>query len=262
MFGGQECPRSNLKYFVHLHTRVKPAVTLGLLTLKMNPISKIVWKFSAEARKKRAQIFREFFSIDEHTKILDLGSNNGTNIFNVLQDTNYNPANVHIADIDKNAIEEGRRNYGFNAVLIDESGRLPFPEKFFDIVFCSSVIEHVTIVKSDVWSWKDGAQFKRESWKRQKEFAGEIVRLGKQYFVQTPCKTFPIESHTWLPIVGYLPRKQFLPILKLSNRFWVKQAEPDFNLLGEEDMEQLFPDAKIVCGKKYGLTKSVMAIKN
>lgn len=226
----------------------------------MNPISKIVWKFSAQARKKRAQLFRRYFSIDENTKILDLGSENGTNIFNVLKDTSYNPANVYIADIDQNAVEEGKQNYGFNAVLIDETGKLPFADKFFDIVYCSSVIEHVTVVKSDVWTWKDGKQFSAESWKHQKLFADEIVRLGKQYFVQTPSKNFPIESHTWLPLVGYLPRKQFLPVLKLSNRFWVKQAEPDFNLLDANDMKRLFPDAEIVKEKKYGLTKSIMAI--
>lgn len=228
----------------------------------MNPISKIVWKFSAQARKKRAQMFRRYFSIDENTKILDLGSENGTNIFNVLQNTSYNPANVYIADINKNAVEEGKRNYGFNAVLIDETGKLPFADKFFDIVYCSSVIEHVTITKSDVWTWKDGKEFNAESWKHQKLFADEIIRLGKQYFVQTPSRNFPIESHTWLPIVGYLPRRQFLPILKLSNRFWVKQAEPDFNLLDKTDMKRLFPDAEIFSEKKYGLTKSIMAIKN
>lgn len=228
----------------------------------MNPISKIVWKFSAQARKKRAQLFRRYFSIDENTKILDLGSENGTNIFNVLKDTSYNPANVYIADIDQNAVEEGKRNYGFNAVLIDETGKLPFADKFFDIVYCSSVIEHVTVVKSDVWTWKDGNEFSAESWKHQKLFADEIVRLGKQYFVQTPSKKFPVESHTWLPLVGYLPRRQFLPVLKLSNRFWVKQAEPDFNLLDANDMKCLFPDAEIVKEKKYGLTKSIMAIKH
>lgn len=228
----------------------------------MNPISKIIWNFSAQARKKRAEIFRSYFSIDKNTKILDLGSENGTNIFNVLQETDYDPANIYIADINRNAIEEGKRSYGFNAVLIDETGKLPFPDKFFDIVFCSSVIEHVTIIKSDVWSWKNGAEFKRESMKRQKVFAEEIIRLGKQYFVQTPCKTFPVESHTWLPFVGYLPRNRFLPILKLSNKYWIKQAEPDFNLLGKDDMKLLFPNARIACEKKYGITKSVMAIKN
>lgn len=228
----------------------------------MNPISKIIWNFSARARQKRAALFRSYFKIDAQTKILDLGSENGTNIFNVLKNTNYDPANVYIADINPQAIEYGRENYGFNPVLISENDKIPFPDKFFDIIYCSSVIEHVTISKTDIWKWTDGEKFKKASFERQKDFACEIIRLGKQYFVQTPCKTFPVESHTWLPLVGYLPRRSFLPVLKLSNRFWVKDAEPDFNLLGKSEMKQLFPDAEIVSENKFGLTKSVMAIKN
>jgi hypothetical protein len=53
----------------------------------------------------------------------------------------------------------------------------------------------------------------------------------------------------------------FLPVLKMSNKFWVKQAEPDFNLLGRDEMKLLFPEATIISEKKYGLTKSVMAVK-
>lgn len=127
-----------------------------------------------------------------------MGSENGTNIFNVLQGTNYIAENIYISDIEKNAVETGSKFYGFNAVLIDETGKLPFSDNFFDIVYCSSVIEHTTVAKSDVWNWKDGEEFKAAAWERQKVFANEIVRLGKQYFVQTPSKTFPIESHTCL----------------------------------------------------------------
>ena len=87
----------------------------------MNPLSQAIWNFSARARKKRAELFRRYFRIDETTKILDLGSETGANIFNVLQNTNYQPRNVYIADIDASAIEEGRRRYKFNAVLIDET---------------------------------------------------------------------------------------------------------------------------------------------
>lgn len=199
--------------------------------------------------------------IDADTKILDLGSENGTNIYNVLSDTKAKPENVFIADIDKNSVKFGSEKFGFIPIFIEEEGSLPFPDKFFDIVFCSSVIEHTTVNKSDVWKLKKEAEFKEKSWERQKVFAAEIVRLGRQYFVQTPCKTFPIESHTWLPLVGYLPREMFLPVLKMSNKFWVKQAEPDFNLLGRDEMKLLFPEATIISEKNYGLTKSVMAVK-
>jgi len=226
----------------------------------MDPISKFAWKFSVNARRKRAELFRSRFNIDQRARILDLGSENGSNIHNVLQDTNFKAENIYIADIDRAAIEEGQRTYGFNPVFITEGDPLPFPDRFFDIVYCSSVIEHTTIPKTDMWNIRDQRQFEKLAWKKQKMFAGEIVRLGKQYFVQTPSKTFPIESHTWLPFVGYLPRQYFLPILRLSNKLWVKKAHPDFNLLGKKEMQALFPYAKIVEEKKWGLTKSVMAI--
>lgn len=227
----------------------------------MNPIRKLVLNLSNQAREKRKQLFKSYFSIDKSTKILDLGSENGTNIFNVLQGTDFDPQNVYIADIDSDAVEKGKELYGFNAVLIGEDQSLPFDNKYFDIVYCSSVIEHTTVEKADVWEWKDEKEFKSASFKRQRQFAEEIIRLGKQYFVQTPNKTFPIESHTWLPIVGYLPRRYLLPILSLSNRYWVKKSQPDFNLLTINEMQTLFPDAEIVCENKLGLTKSIMAIK-
>jgi SAM-dependent methyltransferase len=227
----------------------------------MNPVSKIVWNFSAQARRKRAALFRSYFAIDGKTLILDLGSEDGTNIYNVLQDTGVKSENVYIADIDAEAVKKGGKRYGFTPVVIDESGRLPFPDKFFDIVYCSSVIEHTTIAKSDLWQCRSGRQFRHDSWIRQTEFAREISRLGNCYFVQTPSKSFPIESPTWLPLVGYLPRSVFLPLLRVSNRFWVKAAEPDFNLLTKADMSRLFPDANVVTETKFGLTKSIMAIK-
>lgn len=226
-----------------------------------NPINKLVWSLSASAREKRAVLFRKYFSVDKETKILDLGSENGTNIFNVLQGTDHDPKNVFIADIERRAVEEGRELYGFTPVIIDEKSPLDFPDGFFDIVYCSSVIEHTTVPKDELWNWKDGNEFRQASLLRQQQFAREIMRLGKEYFVQTPSKTFPIESHTWLPLVGYLPRRMFLPVLKQSNRYWVKKAYPDFNLLGAGDMAKLFPDSTIVKERKFGITKSVMAIR-
>ena len=227
----------------------------------MDVISKYGWKFSANARRKRAQLFRARFQIAKHTKILDLGSENGDNIHSVLQGTDVDPENIYIADIDPASVEIGHQKYGFNPVHIKEDSPLPFDDKFFDIVYCSSVIEHTTVPKEIMWEITDQKDFEARSFERQREFAGEIVRLGKNYFVQTPSKTFPIESHTWLPLVGYLPRKYFLPLLRLSNRLWVKKAFPDFNLLGISEMQMLFPDAAIVKERKWGLTKSVMAVK-
>lgn len=227
----------------------------------MNRITWLVHKFSKQARAKRAEIFRQNFYLDENTKILDLGSESGANINAVLQGTKVRSENVYIADIDAQAVTKGSSEFGFNPVIIGESDKLPFQDNFFDIVYCSSVIEHVTISKNRVWSLHSGSQFKVESLRRQKDFAGEINRLGRQYFVQTPYKYFPIESHSWLPIVGMLPRRALVPILRLSNRVWIKETSPDWHLLNKREMRNFFCGADIQVERKFGLIKSIIAVK-
>jgi len=227
----------------------------------MNIITKLVKKNSSKARKKRMNIFRKYFVIDQNTKILDLGSGTGSNIKNVLEGTLAQPENIYIADIGKNLVTKGERLYGFRPIVIDESGILPFDDQYFDIVYCSSVIEHVTIPKKEVWMCLSGQDFKSRSLKRQKEFANEAQRLGKQYFVQTPYKYFPVESHTWLPLIAFLPRPIVVYLIKFTNLFWIKKTSPDWYLLNEMEFQSLFPNAKIIEEKIVGLTKSIMAIK-
>lgn len=228
----------------------------------VNPIAKLVKAYSKRARDKRASVFRNAFLIDGNTTILDLGSETGSNIHSVLQGTHFKPKNIYIADIDSSLIEKGAKSYGFVPVLISESEQLPFEDGFFDIVYCSSVIEHVTVPKEQVWSLYSGKEFKDRSLKRQKAFAKEIQRLGKQYFVQTPYKHFPVESHSWLPFLSWLPRRMLIPVLKITNSFWVKKTSPDWYLLNQKEMSRLFQDANIYFEKSLGLKKSIMAIKN
>ena len=213
------------------------------------------------SREKRAILFRNIFYFDEHTKILDLGSENGSNINTVLKGTPVHPKNVYIADINPEVVKRGSKKYGYNPVVMTESEILPFEDNFFDIIYCSSVIEHVTIRKERVWRQYSDNRFKVESLSIQKEFVKEIKRLGKHYFVQTPYKYFPIESHTWLPCVAYLPRRLLIPILRFTNLFWIKKTNPDWYLLNKKEMRDLFDDAEIIEEKKIGLTKSIIAVK-
>ncbi|RMD66416.1 class I SAM-dependent methyltransferase [Candidatus Parcubacteria bacterium] len=216
---------------------------------------------SQRARAKRAQIFRREFSLNENTRILDLGSGNGSAIKCVLSGTRAKPRNIYLADIDEEAVKEGERLFGFRAVPLDESGRLPFDDDCFDIVFCSSVIEHVTIPKKEVWRCLSGKQFESLSLQKQEQFAQEIRRVGKSYFVQTPYKFFPIESHTWLPFLSLLPRRVLVYCIRFTNRFWIKRTSPDWHLLTRSQFRDLFPEARIVEEKFFGLTKSLIAIK-
>lgn len=225
----------------------------------MTLITRIIAQASVHARASRARTFRSLFSITTDTRILDLGSENGSAIASTLEGVEYQARNVHIADIDPGALQDGHERYGFTPVLIAESGHLPFPDRYFDIVYCSSVIEHVTISKNEVWRLKSGREFRRRAKLRQAEMANEISRVAAQYFVQTPYKYFPIESHSCLPFLGWLPRRVLVPTLRLTNQVWVKQTGPDWYLLTKCELASLFPGATILEEKVCGLTKSLMA---
>jgi hypothetical protein len=220
-------------------------------------LKKFVRSFSRRARSKRGKLFNELFQPTDEDKIVDLGGGNGTHFASIspLRD------NVYLADIDPEQLEFGHRNFGFKKVLISEDGNLPFPDNYFDIIFCSSVIEHVTVPKQMLSSY-NSKKFRQESLKRQKQFANEIRRVAKNYFVQTPYKYFPVESHTWLPFyIILLPRKFQIAIINWLNGWWFKKSQPDWFLLTDKEMSLLFPDAKLYHERVIGLKKSIMAVK-
>lgn len=227
----------------------------------MNVLRQIILTASKRARETRAATFRRHFQLDATTRVLDIGSETGENIHLVLRETKVKPENVFIADIEAEAMEKGREKFGYQTVLLDETGKLPFADGAFDLVYCSSVIEHATVAKEKIWETTGEEEFKNAAWETQRFLANEIRRVGRQYFVQTPARSFPIESHSWLPFVAFLPRPRLIKTMRAANRFWIKKTAPDFNLLDARQMKRLFPDAEIVLEKKFGLVKSIMAMK-
>jgi SAM-dependent methyltransferase len=227
-----------------------------------NPIVRGAESFSRLARARRARLFLNCFTLHENTRILDLGCGDGSHIHAVLAGTPVKPGKVHIADIDPRSVARGSRQYGFQPVVIPEEGVLPFPDGFFDIVYCSSVIEHVTLPKREVWNVRSGTAFRAAALGRQRVFAAEIRRLGKQYFVQTPNRRFPLESHSWLPFVSLLPRSLLVPLLRFTNTFWVKKTAPDWYLLDADELGGMFDDAAILAERSWGMTKSLIAVRS
>jgi SAM-dependent methyltransferase len=225
-------------------------------------LRKLFKRISANARGKRAEQFRQAFRLREDTRVLDLGSEWGANIHAVLAGTLVKPGNTYIADISPKLLERGRAEFGFVPVLVGENGKLPFPDGYFDVVYCNSVIEHVTIPKSEVWSLRSGREFRERSLAHQREFAREIQRVGRQFYVQTPYRWFVIEAHSWLPFVGWLPRRVLIPVLKVARMVWPTRTHPDWYLLNKREFASMFEGAEIRDEKWLGLTKSIMAVKS
>jgi len=226
----------------------------------MNQITAIIKRYKQHARQKRGNLFKHYFKITPQTRILDLGSHDGAHIALLLRGTNIMPANVYIADVVEAPVKVGQNKYGFTPVVIRGFEKLPFPDNFFDIVFCNSAIEHVTVSPEEIWRITSGREFKARACPKQHEFAAEIQRVGQGYFVQTPYRWFPITSHIWLPLVGWLPRRLLVPTIRFTNRFWIKKTEPDWYLLNKKDLTKFFPQATILTEKSAGFTKSIIAV--
>jgi SAM-dependent methyltransferase len=67
---------------------------------------------------------------------------------------------------------------------------LPFPDDAFDVAFSNAVVEHVG---------------ERED---QRRFVHELCRVARRVFVSTPNRWFPIETHTLVPLLHWLPRAE------------------------------------------------------
>ncbi|WP_205371032.1 hypothetical protein [Thermoleptolyngbya sp. PKUAC-SCTB121] len=75
---------------------------------------------------------------------------------------------------------------------------------------------------------------------QQRAFVQELCRVGKQVYIATPNRWYPVEFHTILPLIHWLPARWFRRILRLlGHDFWAKEA--NLNLLTLSEFKQLFP---------------------
>lgn len=135
--------------------------------------------------------------------------------------------------------------------VVADGACLPFRDEAADVVFANSVIEHVL-----------GAE-------KRHAFAREVERVGRQYYVQTPNRWFPVETHLMTPFIHFAPRSWRGGLVR-NFTLWGWLARPsrreaeDFldltELLGEGDLVALFPKAEIWREKILGMTKSLIAV--
>lgn len=108
-----------------------------------------------------------------------------------------------------------------------EGRDLPFGDKAFDYVHSSAVLEHVGSRERQV-------QFLREAWR---------VSV-KGIFVTTPNRWFPVEFHTVLPLLHWLPPRRYRAVLtRIGREFFA--SEDNLNLLSRQPLACLASAAGI-----------------
>ena len=120
------------------------------------------------------------------------------------------------------AVEFSRRYPQVRAVRYD-GGIFPFSDKEFDVVWSSAVIEHVG------------------NFERQVLFVKEMCRVGRRVFFTTPNRWFPVELHTRLPLVHWLPKPTGDRLLRRWGRGFA--AGDYMHLLGKSDIARILAAA-------------------
>lgn len=100
----------------------------------------------AVLEQERARLFAAW--LGRGKRVLDLGCRDGTLTRHFLDGNT-----VVGADIDSEALEFARKEYGIEAYRVDLNSALPFPEESFDVVVLAETLEHLpypTITLSEV----------------------------------------------------------------------------------------------------------------
>jgi 2-polyprenyl-3-methyl-5-hydroxy-6-metoxy-1,4-benzoquinol methylase len=119
-------------------------------------------------------------------------------------------------------------------ILIRDGRNNNLPNNSFDIVHSNAVIEHVG------------------SPKNQLLFIKECIRISKKYvFIQTPNRFYPLDFHTILPLIHWLPKNIHRKILKIIGLNFYS-LEKNLNLLTRRDLINLCEELNI---KNYKIIK-------
>jgi len=202
-------------------------------------------RLSFRVRRRMFDLFMRRFRPVADTRILDVGVTSDTSFVESNYFEKFYPYPHRITCV---GTEDGTHlmtEYpGLRYLRVEPGQPLPFADRDFDIVFSNAVIEHTGSRAS------------------QAAFAREICRVGKAFFITTPNRWFPVEHHTGLPVLHYLPAGWFRALLRHTRyAYW---SNPDhLNILTSREFRRLFPaesNVEITAVRLAGIASNLVAM--
>lgn len=193
--------------------------------------------FSRMTRQRRMGTFMRIMQPEEDLRVLDLGGQPWI--------WDHVPIRLKITCLNLPGIayEQHRSHHEIQYVVGDACSMPQFSPGEFDLVFSNSVIEHVGDAD------------------RRAEFCKEVLRLGSDYWIQTPNKSFPIEAHCGMPFWWYYPqswRDFFLRRWRKKLPAWTEMVETT-DVVSARELRESLPGSTLIKERFFLLTKSLIA---
>jgi hypothetical protein len=191
---------------------------------------------SLASRRRKLRLFLETMRPGPETTVVDVG----------VADLGFGVASGHAATINYfeahypwpgritavGNTDLGRFAQAFPEIAaVTADGRdLPFGDGAFDLGYSNAVIEHLP------------------SYDDQRRFVHELCRVARRAFVTTPNRWFPLEVHTLLPLVHWLPAERRDRVFTVLG----KAEQAGLQLLGQRELRSLFPRPVVI--RNLGVT--------
>ena len=194
---------------------------------RINFVKKIFEKILNEARNNFFSILRRNTKYNKNKSIIDIGTTPSISEFqNVILSKVKNNKNVTcLSNLDCKILLKKYPN--IKKIILGDGRKNNLPDNNFDIVHSNATIEHVG------------------SYQNQLKFIKECIRISKKYiFIQTPNRFYPIDFHTIIPFIHWLPKNIHRKILQIIGLNFYS-LEKNLNLLSEQDLISLCKELNI-----------------
>ncbi len=182
---------------------------------------------SHKSRTKKFEILMQIFRPQPGDRVLDIGASGEVFLQYALEDVYPYPERIVAGGYELREILSARRCYPRPDYTVFDGCALPFPDRSFDLVFSNAVIEHIL---------GEG---------RQEQFAQEVMRVGRSWFITTPNYWYPFESHYHLPFIQFLPRPLQREYNRLLGTHIPKGTVQELALLSGRQLQRLLPTSRI-----------------
>jgi hypothetical protein len=183
-------------------------------------LRRVASRVSMRSRERKLDLFRTLLQPGPETTVVDVGVTDAPfgggstdNFFEALY-----PWPERVTAVGHTGLDRFRAAFPQVHAVQADGRALPFADGTFDLGFSNAVVEHVA-------GGRDG----------QRAFVHELCRVARRVFVTTPNRWFPLEVHTLLPLVHWLPAEQRTRALARAG--WHDVLDP----LGPRDLASLFP---------------------